>query len=44
MPLKAGGSDKTVSANISELVRTGRSKKRSVAIAMKKAGRAKKKG
>jgi len=43
MPLKKGKSDKAVSANISELVKSGRPKKQAIAIAMQKAGRTKKK-
>jgi hypothetical protein len=38
MPLKKGRSKKVVSQNISELVKSGRPRKRAVAIAMKKAG------
>jgi hypothetical protein len=41
MPLKKGKSDKTVSSNIRELINSGYSQKQSVAISMKKAGRAK---
>lgn len=41
-PLKKGKSDKTVSANIAELRRSGRPKDQAVAIAMRQAGRAKK--
>jgi hypothetical protein len=41
MPLKTGKSDKAVSANISELVKSGRPQKQAVAIAMRKAGRPK---
>ena len=44
MPLKQGKSKKVISANISELVHSGRSKKQSVAIAMSHAGKSKKKG
>ena len=43
MPLKGGKSDKTVSANISELVHSGRPQKQAIAIAMSKAGRSRKK-
>ena len=43
MPLQAGKSKSTVSANISELVRSGRPEKQSIAIALEKAGRARKK-
>jgi len=43
MPLKAGKSQKTISANIEELIKAGHSRKQSIAIAMKKAGKSKKK-
>ena len=42
MPLKRGNSNKVVSANVKELMSTGRSQKQSVAIALKKAGKSKK--
>lgn len=38
MPLKSGKSKKVISANIRELMETGRPQKQAVAIAMKKAG------
>lgn len=43
MPLKKGKSKKTVSANIRELVRSGRPQKQAIAIAMRQAGLSKKK-
>ena len=42
MPLRTGKSQKVVSANVSELVRSGRSQKQSIAIALEKAGKARK--
>lgn len=43
MPLKTGRRKTTVSANIKELVNSGRSQKQAVAIALKKAGKARRK-
>ena len=43
MPLQKGKSDKVVSANISELVHSGRPQKQAIAIAYSKAGRSRKK-
>jgi hypothetical protein len=39
MPLKKGSSSKTISSNIRELRRSGRSGKQAAAIAYKKAGK-----
>jgi len=43
MPLLKGKSDKVVGKNISELMHSGYPQKQSIAIAMSKAGRSKKK-
>jgi len=44
MPLKTGKSKKNISANIRELKSSGRSQRQSVAIALSKAGKSKKRG
>ena len=43
MPLKKGKSKKVVSQNIRELVHSGRPKNQAIAIAMKEAGKKRKK-
>lgn len=44
MPLKKGSSAKTVSANIKELMDSGRPQKQAIAIALQKAGKSAGKG
>lgn len=44
MPLKEGKSDEIVSANIKELIKSGRPRRQAVAIALDKAGKSKNKG
>lgn len=42
MPLKKGKSQAVISANIAELIKSGRPKAQAIAIAMDKAGKGKK--
>lgn len=44
MPLKKGKSQKTISSNIAELVRSGYPVKQAAAISYKKSGKSRKKG
>jgi hypothetical protein len=44
MPLKKGSSDKVISANIRELIKSGRPKKQAVAIALDSARKSTHKG
>ena len=43
MSLKKGSSKKTISANIATEIRAGKPRKKAIAIALRKAGRARKK-
>lgn len=43
MPLKSGSDKDTVSSNISELVHSGHPQKQAIAIALREAGKARKK-
>ena len=43
MPLQSGSSKKVISSNVAELVHSGRPQNQSIAIAMSKAGKSRKK-
>jgi len=44
MPLKSGKSQKAISSNIRTEIKAGRPRKQAIAIAMRKAGKARKRG
>lgn len=43
MPLKSGSDQKTISANIAELIKSGKKRDQAVAIAYRQAGKSKQK-